>query len=201
MKNTVTYAVVFFIAFAFVSLAMYLSSKAFNNIFMLDFSSPVYVGEKVETGSIDYAVYYPTLEEAKVLVKEEIISEIVFALNERDSNQINTLTEVFQNKIAILEETLNDQLTAKKTLINEKEETIQQLQTENETGDEEAYNTWLKSTVKMYEAMDSKKAAKIIQKYSDNVARDIIYTMNRKKAAQIMSELNPETVIKLTRAK
>lgn len=201
MKNTFIYAVVFFTAFSFVSAGMYFSTKIFNNVFTLDFTAPDNVEKSVETDTINFTIYYPTLEEAKILVKEEIVSEIVFAMNERDSNQINTLTEVLQNKIASLEETFSEQLNAKKTVINEKQETIQQLQSETGKVDDEDYNNWLKSTVKMYEAMDSKKAAKIIQKYSDNVARDIIYAMNRKKAAQIMSELNPETVIKLTRAK
>ena len=62
------------------------------------------------------------------------------------------------------------------------------------------YNDWIASTVKLYESMDSKQAAKIITNYSDNVARDIIYAMKKKKAAEILSNLNSEQIVKLTRA-
>jgi hypothetical protein len=63
------------------------------------------------------------------------------------------------------------------------------------------YIAWMKQTAKMYESMDPKKAAKIIQSYSDNIARDIIYSMKQKKAAEILSELNPDTANRITRAK
>ncbi len=64
-----------------------------------------------------------------------------------------------------------------------------------------SYNQWIKQTAKLYESMDAQKAAKIIQGYSDNVARDIIYSMRQKKAAEILSDLNPDTANRITRAK
>jgi flagellar motility protein MotE (MotC chaperone) len=67
------------------------------------------------------------------------------------------------------------------------------------TEKDSAYIKWKKSTVKLYELMDPKKAAKIISQHSDNIARDLIYSMNKKKAAQILQYLDNETVIKLTR--
>jgi flagellar motility protein MotE (MotC chaperone) len=64
-----------------------------------------------------------------------------------------------------------------------------------------SYIKWTKNTAAIYEAMDSKKAAKIIQNYSDNIARDIIYAMKKKKAAEILAELTPEVANKITKAK
>ena len=64
-----------------------------------------------------------------------------------------------------------------------------------------SYIKWTKNTASIYEAMDSKKAAKIIQNYSDNIARDIIYAMKKKKAAEILAELTPEVANKITKAK
>jgi len=63
------------------------------------------------------------------------------------------------------------------------------------------YKSWLKKTVALYEAMDSKKVAKIILTYSDNIAKDIVYAMKKKKAAEILSQLTPETVNRITRVK
>ena len=49
--------------------------------------------------------------------------------------------------------------------------------------------------------MDSKKAAKLIQNYSDNVSRDIIYTMKKKKAAEVLNAMNVETASKILSVK
>jgi Mg/Co/Ni transporter MgtE len=69
------------------------------------------------------------------------------------------------------------------------------------TKPDSSYLIWMKQTAKLYESMDPKKAAKIIQSYSDNIARDIIYSMKQKNAAEILSELNPDTANRITRAK
>jgi flagellar motility protein MotE (MotC chaperone) len=54
------------------------------------------------------------------------------------------------------------------------------------------YQKWIKKTGKLYESMDAKKAAKIILGYSDNIARDLLLSMRKKKAAEILSEIKPE---------
>ena len=64
-----------------------------------------------------------------------------------------------------------------------------------------SYTAWTQRTAKVYEAMDPQRAAKIISNYSDNVARDLIYSMRQKKAAAILSELNPETANRIMSTK
>jgi flagellar motility protein MotE (MotC chaperone) len=71
----------------------------------------------------------------------------------------------------------------------------------NSTKEDTLYTKWMKSTAKLYENMEPKKAAKIIASYSDNMARDIIYTMKKKKAAEVLAELNPEFASRITRMK
>ncbi len=202
MKNTIIYSAVFITAFIFVTLGIYLFTTLFNNFFRFDFSPPQ---EQMVTETNEIFDLDPSLIEANAVLRNELLTEIISALNERENNQIVLVTEEFKNQITQLEESFSEQLNEKSEQLAEINETIQMRETdivsEKETKDDETYSNWLKSTVKMYEAMDSKKAAKIIQKYSDNVAKDILYAMNRKKAAQIMSELNPETVIKLTKIK
>ncbi|MCB0753009.1 MAG: hypothetical protein KDC52_16170, partial [Ignavibacteriae bacterium] len=66
--------------------------------------------------------------------------------------------------------------------------------------EDEKYAEWLKNTIKLYEAMESTKAAQFIKAMPENEARDLIYSMKKKKAAEVLSYLSAETVNRLTRA-
>ena len=63
------------------------------------------------------------------------------------------------------------------------------------------YQAWKKETIKLYEAMDSKQVAKLIEKLSDDIARDLIYSMNKRKAAEILSSMEPDKVLIITKAR
>ncbi len=69
----------------------------------------------------------------------------------------------------------------------------------NKSQSRKEYDDWLKKISGIYSSMEPKKAAKIIQTYSDNIARDILYNMNKKTAAKVVSELNPETANRIFR--
>jgi flagellar motility protein MotE (MotC chaperone) len=60
-----------------------------------------------------------------------------------------------------------------------------------------SYGKWVKDTGKLYESMDAKKAAKIILGYSDNIARDLLFSMRKKKAAEIVAEFKPEIAARI----
>lgn len=62
------------------------------------------------------------------------------------------------------------------------------------------YKNWIKNTAKIYTSMDTKKAAKIIQGYSDNIARDLLLTMKKKKAADIIAEFKPDVATRIISA-
>ena len=70
---------------------------------------------------------------------------------------------------------------------------------EKKKDSEAEYKEWVTNTTKLYESMESQKAAKIILKYSDNIAKDILYGMKKKKAAEILAEINPEIAKRITR--
>lgn len=74
-----------------------------------------------------------------------------------------------------------------------------QLNNSRQQKQDSSYNNWLKKVSKLLEELEPSKASKIIQNYSDNVARDIIYTMNKKSAAKIISELSPEVAQRIIR--
>jgi flagellar motility protein MotE (MotC chaperone) len=61
------------------------------------------------------------------------------------------------------------------------------------------YKDWIQKVTRIYSAMEPRKSAKIIQTYSDNVARDILYNMNKKTAAKVVSEFSPETANRIFR--
>jgi len=101
-------------------------------------------------------------------------------------------------------DSLNKKIRQIKLLISQnklKDLTIKKLKRRIITKRDSAYQAWVKSTVKLYEAMSPSEAAKLIQKLSDNQARDLIYKMKKKKAAAVLSNLNTELVVKLTEAK
>ncbi|GAB6281329.1 MAG: hypothetical protein STSR0008_00680 [Ignavibacterium sp.] len=127
-------------------------------------------------------------------------------INSKDNANTNKKTDDKQLKSIPLGKDQNN------SLVNKQQNQLTQMQGDNNlameinlsgknksTEKDSAYIKWKKSTVKLYELMDPKKAAKIISQYSDNIARDLIYSMNKKKAAQILQYLDTETVIKLTR--
>jgi flagellar motility protein MotE (MotC chaperone) len=62
-----------------------------------------------------------------------------------------------------------------------------------------AYDAWKAETIRLYESMDPEQVAQVIQNFPDNVARDLIYSMRRKKAAEVLENLDEETVAELTK--
>ncbi|MCF8240189.1 MAG: hypothetical protein K9J16_02305 [Melioribacteraceae bacterium] len=198
MKNLITYILVFFMAFMFVTSGIVYLNQKYVNIFKFDFreAEAKRVSELRKLSANDFmkireAVYTQIKSELDESKKDDtkvsIDSTYLTTMNENVS-KIDKLSEEF-NKIAQLRKD-NSQ----------KDKKIKELESQSKIRQDSIYNEWVKATVKLYESMDSKDAAKFIQKYSDNVARDLIYTMKKKKAAAILSNLNPDMVINLTKA-
>jgi len=79
-----------------------------------------------------------------------------------------------------------------------KEEELKKIKIQQTTTKKDStYNLWIKQTVKLYEAMDSKVAAKAILGMPENVARDLIYALKKKKAAEVLSSMPVDKVTKL----
>jgi flagellar motility protein MotE (MotC chaperone) len=120
-----------------------------------------------------------------------------------DSLKTITFTPIDSTKNKIDGSVLTDSIKSLKAMIENiaKADSIAKLQpiVSEKAKNDTTYLKWTKKTAALYEAMDSKKAAKIIQNYSDNIARDILYTMKKKKAADVLANLNPETANRITR--
>ncbi len=180
------YLLTYGIAFLFVAAAMYILNLRYNNIFQLDFTPTPNVqrinyelGQKVDS----LKNYYK---------KTRIDTFFVY----QDTTLIN--------KIKILEaenNNLKNIVVSKENLIKEKDKRIKLITDNKAKSKDSTYFAWLKATVKLYETMDSQKAATIIKDYPIDKAKDIIYKMKKKKAGEILSLLAPDKVTQITGVK
>lgn len=167
----------------------------FTNVFKFDFSKPRIKNERtIKLAKKDYS-------QVEDFLKGEFKQEVIDSLKKI---YVTTKTDTVY-KVVLKDPTLQESLTDAKVNftkmaeeIKQKDEKIETLKEDLTSKQDSVYKAWLKNTVKLFEAMDSKKAAKIITNYSDNVAKDIIYSMKKKKAAEILAQLAPQTVIQLT---
>jgi flagellar motility protein MotE (MotC chaperone) len=181
MKTKFVYITVFAMAFAAVTSAIFYMNMKYKNIFRMDFTPEMAAADSLTTppltGDLHAAAISDSLGVADSLHSEYVSNETVDSL------------KLLREKIA----ELNAELTQKE----EELATIKNIKIEAR---DSSYQDWKKQTVKLYESMDAKKAAKIIASYSDDVARDILYALKKKKAAEILAQLNVETATRLTRA-
>lgn len=84
--------------------------------------------------------------------------------------------------------------------LSKKEKELETLKKQLEVKKSEEHDEWLKSTIKLYEAMETSRAGQLLKTIPENDARAIVYSMKKKKAAEILSNLDTETVKRLTRA-
>lgn len=189
MKEKIIYGISFLTAFIIVTLLMIYAASNYRNVFDFDFT-PVdnnVIAKAANTAPVP-------LRNDKAL--EKLRRELIDSLHAfKEYSTYDTLS--FRLKDTSIIDTLRKLLRELKNLKNEKSKKELVLQNKEALNlksakQDSAYKVWIKNTVKLYEAMDSKKAAKIIQNYSDNIARDIIFSMKKKKAAEIIAELKPE---------
>ncbi len=201
---------VFVAAFILVTVGLIILNSIYSNIFKFDFS-PVSMTDSLSVAST-ISKNDPEFEMNKQLSKK------AEPIQEKDSAKVDInlakdsivtpppkadfVPQVIpvNNKPADKEEVKKTELAQKSVQqgavnqpvpVNENEVLI------NSSGSgssvDTIYQKWIKQTAKLYESMDPKKAALIIKKYSESTARDIIYKMKKKKAAEVLAELDPAT--------
>ncbi|MBI1938183.1 MAG: hypothetical protein HYS25_08645 [Ignavibacteriales bacterium] len=193
MKAKIIYAVIFIGAFLLVTGAMYYGASSYENIFALNFKT---VEQKKEPGKIenpeeginklDLAQLKRELIDSLGNLKGEHTYDTV-SVSVKDTTLAKSIKEIF-DELQKLKQSQQAALKQQKV-----EQPPVEIKHNAAAKSDTTYKIWVKNTVKLYESMDTKKAAKIIQGYSDNIARDIIFSMKKKKAAEIISQLKPET--------
>lgn len=197
MKTGVMAIVVFVAAFILTTAALIFLNTQFMNIFKFDFRA-VHISQP-SAPSDSTAVPDSTLKTQQVVNDStkalDSLKAITQNLNPADSAKVtdNKETKTDAKPAA-------DTKTAANTPV-QKDATASKPQESNVAAqgfvsgdaakmDPKVYDKWKKDIAKIMEIMDSKKASQILKTYSDNIARDIFYTMKKKKAAEILSKFD-----------
>jgi flagellar motility protein MotE (MotC chaperone) len=204
MKNIISAALAFTVAFIAVTGILILANMYYRNIFAFDFR-PREVKKVVKHKVTFCPKDYWRIEK---FVRDEFKKELLDTLHTMYfKKKIDTVyTVIVKDKalMASLDKAMKT-ILQKDEEIKKKEKKITQLEDELKKTKErekqkrsEEYVSWVKNNAKLLSEMDSGMAAKILQNYSDNIAKDLIYAMKKKKAAEILSYLSPEKVAKIT---
>jgi len=212
MKNTIIYAASFVLAFLLTTGAIIFLNSYYVDIFKFNFTHVKVIPPKP---AVQYSSQDSTLLREMRIAMKEMKSDLLDSLGA--VNKLNT-SALIPNRVAsdsLIIDSLNKYIT--KIVKDAKKEPLQPEKKKKETVEiippakaitevkpperqDSTYTSWKKQTAALYEMMEPKKAAKIIQNFSDNIARDILYSMKKKKAAEILTQLNPETANRITRA-
>ena len=181
--------IIFVVSFLMVTALIAFMNLKYNNIFDFDFT-PTQQATELKTAQ--------QIEEIKSELHPEIEKSVFDSLKTLGFDSLavintNKKVIVLEDSIAFLEKKIS-QLSRETSTLETKNSSLS-----TKKDSEAEYKNWIKNTSKLYESMESQKAAKIILKYSDNIAKDILYSMKKKKAAEILAELNPETAKRITR--
>jgi len=201
MKQGIIYGGTFVFAFVIVTgLLIYLNSS-YENIFQFNFNPK----QAVKLNDSTYTDPVETVENEVINDSSEVKDSVLFSslgeVETKDSTNAELKTEIKNTLPQSGEEKkpntkIKDQVASNtQTLI----QPDQNVQITKDLSKDQDYKEWVQKVTSIYSAMEPKKAAKIIQTYSDNVARDILYNMSKKTAAKVVSELSPETANRIFR--
>lgn len=191
MKDKLIYILILVIAFFMVTGAMFYGASTYINIFALDFTPVESDTVMAETSKVDSTITVKSEQTPKPVSVDS--TKVPLAV--RNAYQDSAAIQISASGITDKTNEILDQLKELKSQLANNNPVIASQpvsKLNSNLSTDSVYNKWVKSSVKLYEAMDSKKAAKIIQGYNDNIARDIIYSMKKKKAAEIIAEFKPD---------
>lgn len=194
MKPPIVYILLFLMAFLIVTVSIIFLNSQYTNIFKFDFASRANQIEKVAAVTLPQNQNLPATAPANIAIGTDTTAQLLNVVNGNDTifksiikdstlldslKELNRLLSQMNNRNVVVEQT---QSASEQIRINEKE-----------------YQEWAKKTAALLEAMEPQRAAKILVNYSDNVASDLLFLMKKRKAAQILAELSPETATRITR--
>jgi flagellar motility protein MotE (MotC chaperone) len=197
LKASFLYILTFIVAFLAVTGLLIIANERFQNIFKFDFS-PIQTTKAVQP----YTSNQINFTESKVLqdsVPRPVESQLTVSKDTLNVQRFKTdsLATRDEKKQVNQPSVTNQPVQTAQAISEEKTKTLETNLT-SKTPDS-TYNKWKKATVRIYEAMDSRKVAQVLTGLSDSEARELIYSMKKKKAAEILSNLSADAVKRLTR--
>lgn len=195
MKTKLLYIVLFVSAFIIVTGIIFILNEKYVNIFQFDFRDQKEFDMKIQKMLKEWQDEIRKRDSIAALDSSKVDSVVVAKV---DSTLIY---KEHNRKLMDSLQAIADSLKKMEKEKEEKELAAKRMEEVLKKKKEEEYQKWLKETVKIYESMDLKKAAKLISNYEDDVARDILYKMNKRKAAQILALMDEQKAVKLTRGK
>lgn len=177
MKNSILYILIFVITFILTTAGILYFNEKYENIFTFNFK--------------------PVVDSVK-LKQELLLQQKKLAEKKRQ----DSLDQIRKYDSLLAEQKKQEELLKLAKLEKKRQDSLKIV--EKKLKEQEAYKEWMKSTLKIFAKMDAKNIVKILENYSDNVARDLIYEMKDAQAAEVLSVLaktNPERAAKITGAK
>ncbi len=199
MKSILANLPVFVLAFILVTGAMIYMNSAYKNIWKGDFT-PVGIKKVVMVPKITTV----KKEEVKEFLLQKIEPELKEHFEKFKPKKI--VDTIYQNIIideALLDsfKTLNQRISQLKSELmssiknanaaKKKKERITPVKKKKDNSEQ------YKSIAKLLQSMNPTRAAKVISFYSDNMAREIIMLMNKKKAAKLMEVMDPAKIAQI----
>jgi len=189
MKDKMIVIMIYTLTFVAVTAGIIYLNQKYENIFKFDFS-PAKTHLSIDLKKPEYKTALAKYEKD---FRKKLIDSLLSA------HSLNQSDEKFVDQSPILRDSLQRVKAKLKTVLNaQKQDSMQAAQMRLATNKKD-YDDWLKKTAALYNSMESAQAAKIIKKYSDNVARDIIYKLKKQKAAEILAMLNPDEATRITK--
>ncbi len=215
MKSGIIYGGVFLVTFIVITgLIIFLNSK-YENIFQFNFAPKSFVNlsdstktDSTQTDSLNIAENQKPMIQidstnsqdsillsslAPAETKDSVVTNMVVNKSVKNKPVKNESDKIDIKQVVNLQESKSQKTDLTQNLLQK------DMRENNKSQSRKEYDDWLKKISGIYSSMEPKKAAKIIQTYSDNIARDILYNMNKKTAAKVVSELNPETANRIFR--
>ncbi|MCX6169911.1 MAG: hypothetical protein NTX65_11255 [Ignavibacteriales bacterium] len=199
MKEKIIYIVSFLLAFVLITGLLIFLNSSYKNIFAFDFSP---INNSVAAVKKEEPKNQPPVQPKDTTAVLPVVKDTV--AQKIDSTKLKQNLAAIKDSIAVKK---NGKEKAKKTEPQPVNNAIVKAEPpkiaepdKNNTKKDSVYQAWIKNTVKLYETMDTRKAAKIIEGYSDNIARDLLLTMKKKKAAEILAEFKPQTATRIISA-
>lgn len=199
MKEKIIYIASFLLAFVLVTGLLIFLNSTYTNIFVFDFTpSAQKTAEIKKPGQNDSTKIQPKDSTMVNAAPQDTVEQKI------DSAQIKLAAVSLKDSIAAKIVSTNIAEVIKLPLKKPPPEQTKPIKVEQADKSlakrDSLHKAWVKNTAKLYESMDTRKAAKIILGYSDNIARDLLLTMKKKKAAEILAEFRPETATRIISA-